>query len=74
MPNSNVRTWGHRIREFPHREWVLVLVLTYAVILAVLASLFLLFEEGGNIPIEEETRLLWGPRNLIEVAFFVSQM
>jgi len=74
MPNSDLRSWSHRIREFPHREWVLILVLTYAVILAVLASLFLLFEERSNIPIEEETRLLWGPRNLIEVAFFVSQI
>lgn len=70
MPESEIRTWGRRMREFPQREWVLVLVLTYAVISAVFAILLFLVAEGHDILLEEETHL----RNIFEIVFFGSQI
>jgi len=67
-------SWGARAWAFVRLESVLVLVLVYAIFLATLAAVFLLFAEGREFAMEEERRLLWAPRNIVEVVFFVSQI
>jgi hypothetical protein len=66
--------WPARVREFVHVEWVLILVLTYAVLLGVVGAIFFIFAEGQTLRMKTEPSLVWDTRGLIEIVFFVSQI